>query len=61
MIGAICHMDLICQLALFEHCRPLAPCNLHLTRARFRAYAIRYYPLIALGLGALAAYAWAHY
>lgn len=40
---------------------PSRPATQHLTRARFKSYAIRHYPLIGLGLSALAAFAWAHY
>lgn len=63
MIGAICYtLDSILPAGTVLHTvDPTRPATQHLTRARFRAYAIRHYPLIVLGLGALAAYAWAHY
>ena len=63
MIGAICYTwdSILPAGTVLNTVDPSRPATLHLTRARFRAYAIRHYPLIALGLGALAAYAWAHY
>jgi len=63
MIGAICYTwDSILPAGTVLHTvDPSRPATQHLTRARFRAYAIRHYPLIVLGLGALAAFAWAHY
>lgn len=63
MIGAICYTwDKILPAGTVLHTiDPSRPATLHLTRARFRDYAIRHIPLIVLGLGALAAYAWAHY
>lgn len=63
MIGAICYTwDAILPAGAVLHTvDPSRAATRHLTRARFRAYAVRHYPLIALGLGALAAYAWAHY
>lgn len=63
MIGAICYtLDSILPAGTVLHTiDPTRLATQHLTRARFRAYAIRHYPLIVLGIGALAAYAWAHY
>ncbi len=34
--------------------------TLHLTKARFRSFARSHYPLVGLGISALAAFAWAH-
>jgi len=63
MIGAICYTwDAILPAGTVLHTvDPSRPATQHLTRARFKAYAFRHYPLIVLGLGALAAFAWAHY
>jgi hypothetical protein len=63
MIGALCYTwDTILPAgAVLGTLDPARTSTIHLTRARFRAYALRHYPLIALGLSALAAFAWAHY
>lgn len=62
LIGAICYTwDTILPAGtVLRTIDPSRPATLHLTRARFRSYAFRHYPLIVLGLGALAAFAWAH-
>lgn len=62
MIGAMCYTwDRIRPAGLVLYTvDPSRRCTLHLTRARFRAYALSHYPLIGLGLSALAAFAWAH-
>ena len=62
MIGAICYtFDAILPAGTVLHTvDPTRPATQHLTRARFRSYAFRHYPLIVLGLSSLAAFAWAH-
>lgn len=62
MIGAICYTwDRIRPAGEVLHSvDPSRHSTLHLTRVRFRAYALSHYPLIGLGLSALAAFAWAH-
>jgi len=62
MIAAICYTwDRIRPAGEVLHTvDPSRPGTLHLTRVRFRAYALSHYPLIGLGLSALAAFAWAH-
>lgn len=62
MIGAICYTwDRILPAGRVLHSvDPSRTSTLHLTRARFRTYALQHYPLIVLGLSALAAFAWAH-
>ena len=62
MIGSICYTwDRIRPAGKVLHTvDPSRRSTLHLTRARFRAYALSHYPLIGLGLSALAAFAWAH-
>jgi hypothetical protein len=62
MIGALCYTwDRIVPASQVLHTvDPSRAATLHLTRARFRTYAMQHYPLIALGLSALVAFAWAH-
>ena len=62
MIGAICYTwDRIRPAGeVLYAIDPTRPGTLHLTRARFRTYALSHYPLIGLGLSALVAFAWAH-
>ena len=62
MIGAICYTWATVRPAgiVLATVDPTRHGTMHLTRARFRAYAVQHYPLIGLGLSALAAFAWAH-
>lgn len=61
MIGAICYTwDAIVPAGtVLNTIDPSRVATLHLTRARFRWFALRLYPLLALGIGALIAFAWA--
>lgn len=63
MIGAICYTwDAILPAGnVLYTVDPSRRATQHLTRARFRSYAFRHYPVIVLGLSALTAFAWAHY
>ena len=63
MIGALCYTwdTLLPAGTVLRTLDPARAATAHLTRARFKAYALRHYPLIGLGLSALAAFAWAHY
>jgi hypothetical protein len=61
MIGAICYtLDAIVPAGtVLNTIDPSRAATLHLTRARFKSFAIKHYPLLALGVGALVAFAWA--
>ena len=62
MLGAICYTwaEIRPASIVLGTVDPTRHGTMHLTRARFRAYAVQHYPLIGLGLSALAAFAWAH-
>ena len=62
MIGAICYTwDAIVPAgAVLRSIDPSRQGSVHLTRARFRGFALQHYPLIGLGLSALVSFVWAY-
>jgi hypothetical protein len=62
MIGATCYAwYMIVPVGFVLHTiDPSCARTMHLTKARFNAFARKHYPLACLGVGALAAFAWAH-